>query len=97
VTEQPTTRTPLPLGKIVVSEFARRALVEAGLDAVGLLARHQQGDWGELNAQGRRWNDAAAREGGEVSSYYRLPTGVIVQVVTDPDRSLTVVQLPSGN
>lgn len=84
-------------GKIVVTEFARRALMEAGMDAAGLLARHRGGDWGDLTEQGRRWNDAAARDGGEVSSYYRLPTGVIIQVVTDADRALTVVQLPSGN
>lgn len=87
----------LPIGPVVVTDFAGRALAEAGEALEELLHRHQRGDWGEVNQQGKLWNERALEAGAEVASYYRLSTGVIVQVVTDSDHGYTIVQLLTGN
>ena len=87
----------LPLGRIVISDFARRALTEADQDVEQFLARHQRGDWGEVDATGRNHNDHAAVHNLDVTSYYRLATGVILTITTEYDRAVTRVELFSGN
>ncbi len=86
----------LPLGQIEISDFARRALAEADQDVEQFLARHQRGDWGEVDATGKAHNDHAATHGLDVTSYYRLATGVILTVTTEYDRAVTRVELLSG-
>ena len=89
-------RTRLTLGRIEISEFARRALSEADQDVEPFLARHQRGDWGEVDATGAAHNDQAARCGFDVTSYYRLKTGVIITITTEYDRVVTRVELWSA-
>ena len=86
----------LRLGAVAVSDFARRALAEADQDVEQFLARHQRGDWGELDATGQAHNDHAAVHDLAVTSFYRLATGTILTVTTEYDRSITRVDLFSG-
>ncbi|MDQ3548788.1 MAG: hypothetical protein M3439_08205 [Chloroflexota bacterium] len=86
----------LPLGQIEISDFARRALAEADQDVEQFLARHQRGDWGEVDATGKAHNDHAATHDLDVTSYYRLTTGVILTITTEYDRAVTCVELLSG-
>lgn len=87
----------LSLGKIEITDFARRALVEADQDVEQFLARHQRGDWGEVDATGRAYNDDAAANDLDVTSFYRLATGVILTVTTEYDRLFTRVELFSSS
>jgi hypothetical protein len=87
----------ISLGRITVSDFARRALAEADHEVEPFLARHARGDWGEVDAIGQAHNDHAAARDLDVTSYYRLPTGVIITITTEFDRSFTRVELFSGN
>lgn len=85
------------LGRIVISDFAARALAETD-EAVGqFLARHQRGDWGEVDATGTAFNNHAAANDLDVTSYYRLRTGVILTITTEFDRAMTRVELFSGS
>ena len=43
---------------------ALAALVRASQDAAVLLARHVRGDWGEVDAEDRKLNDAAVDHEG---------------------------------
>ncbi|GKS83660.1 methyltransferase [Acidovorax sp. SUPP2522] len=73
------------------------------LDSKGLvdphryLHRHLRGDWGEMDDEGRRANDAAFQSGGLLTSRYAVTRRLSLVVVTNGDRSLTVIQLPEEN
>jgi hypothetical protein len=84
---------PLPLGKVVATPGALKAIAEAGGDPFDYLARHATGDWGELCAFDRRQNEVALRTGERVLSSYETPAGK-VWVITEADRSVTTILLP---
>lgn len=85
------------LGEITISDFARRASAESGEDLQSFLARHQRGDWGEVDATGQLHNDHAVSHDLDVTSYYRLATGVVLTVTTEYDRAFTRVDLLSAS
>lgn len=87
----------LQLGRIEIADFARRALAEAGQDVEPFLARHQHGDWGEVDHTGKSHNDHAAAHDLDVTSFYRLTTGVILTITTEFDRTVTRVELFSAS
>ncbi len=84
---------PLPLGRVVATPGALKALSEAGEHPFGYLARHAAGDWGELCVFDHRQNEIALREGHRVFSSYETPEGR-VWVITEADRSVTTILLP---
>jgi hypothetical protein len=86
---------PLPLGRVVATPGALKLLSEASEeDFFGYLARHATGDWGELCAFDRRQNQIALRNGKRVLSSY--PVGrECVWVITEADRSVTTILLPT--
>lgn len=61
----------------------------------GLLARHVQGDWGDLNANGLKTNDDALKVGGRLFSAYEITPTTEFWIITAEDRSATRVLLPS--
>jgi hypothetical protein len=87
----------LSLGQIDISDFAHRALREANQDVEQFLARHQRGDWGEVDAAGEAHNVHAAAHDLDVTSYFRLAIGVVLTITTEFDRAFTHVELLSGN
>ncbi|MDP9457823.1 MAG: hypothetical protein M3Q49_12675 [Actinomycetota bacterium] len=85
---------PLPLGRVLATPGALRALSEAGKDPLRLLARHALGDWGELDAHDRRENERSLENGWRVLSSY--PVGdEKIWALTEADRSCTTILLPS--
>jgi hypothetical protein len=58
------------------------------------LLRHGAGDWGEVDAEDRKANDAAVKEGTRILLVYTLNTGVRIWLITERDRSVTTVLLP---
>ncbi len=83
------------LGQIYATTNALAACDRSGVDPQMLLDRHAGGDRGEHGGNGIPWN-----KGERVtSSYllpveYPLPATTTVWVVTEPDRSVTLLLLP---
>lgn len=96
-TERNTERYARPLfslGQTSGTPGALAALEAAGVSAASLFQRHITGDWGDLDDHDRAMNAAALREGERLLSSYRLPTGVKVWIITEADRSHTLLLLP---
>jgi hypothetical protein len=62
-------------------------------DVYGSLARHQSGDWGELSKADWAANHQAARQGLRVLSAYASGDGNKFWIITEADRSSTLVLL----
>ena len=84
----------LPLGRCVATPGAIRTLEEAGVSPASLLARHMNGDWGELSESDRQANEHAVKHGLRVLSAHRLRTGEKIWIITEADRSSTTILLP---
>ena len=59
------------------------------------LARHANGDWGELSESDREANEYALKHGLRVLSAYTLSSGEKIWIITEADRSRTTILLPS--
>ena len=84
-----------PLGRIVATPRALEALEEAGERSSALLTRHVVGDWGELDEHDRSENETSLAEGRRLLSAYSLSTGARLWIITEADRSVTTLLLPS--
>ena len=84
-----------PLGQVVATPGALAALREADQAAEMFLARHAVGDWGDLCADDHKENDLSLREGFRLLSSYILKDGQKLWIITEADRSVTTLLLPS--
>lgn len=82
------------LGQIAGTPAAIEQLRSIGITPAELLARHVTGDWGNLCPDDKETNLEAARFGGRILSSYDLACGT-VWVITEADRSVTTILLPS--
>ena len=83
------------LGRIVATPGALEALKEAGERPATLLKRHIAGDWGELDDHDRQENERSIADGCRLLSAYTLSTGAKLWIITEADRSVTTLLLPS--
>ena len=83
-----------PLGRTLATPGALRALEAACMNAGMLLDRHHRRDWGNIHPEDVGLNEEALRTGGRLLSVYPLPTGEIVWIITEADRSATTLLLP---
>lgn len=84
------------LGRLVATPGALEALQTAGVSPYHLLARHQAGDWGDLDQEDRAANDRAVRERSRLLSRYDVPGAPEpIWIITEWDRSITTLLLPS--
>lgn len=83
------------LGKIVATPGALDALLQAGQTPEQFLLLHQLGDWGIVDEVDKKENDFSVQEGLRILSAYRLATEVKIWVITESDRSVTTILLPS--
>jgi len=83
------------LGRTVATPGALAALEEAKQSPVEFLARHQAGDWVEMDDEDRRQNELSLRRGSSVFSAYHTVAGARLWVITEADRSSTTILLPS--
>ena len=84
-----------PLGQLVATPGALRALEEAGQSPSFFLDKHVAGDWGEVDDEDKRLNDEALVNGDRLLSAYRTLRGVKIWIITEADRSSTCTLLPS--
>ena len=93
---QHTQRKPLfALGHLVATPGALQALEESDENAAAFIARHLKGDWGKLCNEDRKANDAAVEQGLRILSSYTTSTGTKLWIITEADRSVTTLLLPS--
>lgn len=80
------------LGQTVATQGAVHSLSPD--DILVAFARHQSGDWGELDDEDKQANERALHEEGRLVSKYVSVNGTPFYVITEWDRSLTTVLLP---
>lgn len=80
-------------GRIVVTRAAVEVLLPA--DMFAALARHLHGDWGDLGEEDWEANEVGLAEGERLLSVYRSSVGEKFWIITEWDRSLTTILLPS--
>ena len=84
-----------PLGRTVATPGALDLLTRTGTDPGQVLARHHAGDWGEgLDGEDKQANEDALKHGSRLLSCY-LVDGERLWVITEADRSITTLLLPS--
>lgn len=88
-------RPRFTLGQIVGTPPGLAALEDAGENPKLYLERHCRGDWGDVDKHDARANDAAVKNGERILSAYTLKTGVQIWIITEWDRSVTTILLPS--
>ena len=83
-------------GNCVITPGAQSLLEEEQLTSASILDRHVVGDWGEISPEDCEENELSLREGQRLMSVYSLPkTGEKIWVMTEWDRSITTLLLPS--
>ena len=81
------------LGQIVITNNAHDVLTSRDLNEA--LIRHLEGDWGQVCESDRQLNDSAVDDGGRIMSEYCSASGVRFWIITEYDRSVTTILLPS--
>ena len=84
----------VPLGRVLATPRALRALALAGACGVDFLTRHASGDWGDVDAHDWAANDRALLADERLLSAYSLPTGERLWIITEADRSASTLLLP---
>ena len=83
------------LGRVVATPGALAAIGVSGDDLSTYLARHQSGDWGDVDEHHRKENQLSLEQGLRLMSVYTLNiTGAKIWVITEADRSSTCILLP---
>lgn len=86
-------RIKFDVGQIVITPAASAALEANGQTIDELLARHSAGDWGDVTDQVRIVNQRGLVEHFNLQSAYPLGDGPRLVVVTNSQRTLTLVHL----
>jgi hypothetical protein len=83
------------LGRLVATPGALELLTRSEQTPLEFLARHSRGDWGECCADDATENDFSVKAGFRIFSVYRARNGEKLWVITEADRSVTTLLLPS--
>ncbi len=87
--------TPFPLGRIILTDNARRRLDPE--DVQEALRRHACGDWGPapLGAEGPC--EAGLQKGERLISFHESRVGFLFSVITEADLSATIILMPGDH
>jgi hypothetical protein len=91
---EPMQSPKFPLGHVVATPGALRAMADAGHAPNEFLNRHVRGEWGDLCEEDRRENEFSVAEGLRILSAYGLRDGTKIWIITEADRSSTCILLP---
>ena len=83
------------LGQIVATPGALEAIEKSQQSPSDFLARHLEGDWGDLCDEDKEANDQALIDGSRIFSSYQICKEEKIWVITEADRSSTTILLPS--
>lgn len=80
------------LGRLAATPAALAALANLGRVPLEFVDRHARGDWSDADAEGNRFAEVY---GLRIFSSYAVTPDLTVWVITEADRSVTTVLLPS--
>ena len=83
-----------PLGRVVATPGALAALEKAEQLPAEFLDRHVNGDWGEMPEADKQENELSVEQGFRLLSAYTTSAGDRVWILTEADRSATILMLP---
>jgi hypothetical protein len=83
-----------PLGQVVATQGALRALQKAEQSPMEFVGQHMAGDWGDLDEEDQGENAFAVRRGFRILSAYTTSAGDRLYVITEAVRSVTTLLLP---
>jgi len=83
-----------PLGRVVATPGALNALEKAEQLPAEFLDRHVNGDWGEVPDADKQENERAVEQGLRILSAYTTSAGDKLWILTEADRSATILMLP---
>ena len=85
------------LGRVLMTPGALDAMVDAGVRPSQLVSRHVFGDWGDVDKDDANSNQIALKKNNplRILSAYKLTNGFTVWIITEHDRSVTTLLLPS--
>ena len=89
------TKPKFPLGRLAITPGAINALQESGQLPIDFLSRHASGDWGEVSKEDQQENEFSIQNGFRILSAYRTKQGERLWIITEADRSVTTLLLPS--
>ena len=76
--------------------YATPGALALEVDLMKYMHRHHCGDWGEeLCSEDKAANEQALKDGSRLLSCYRTPAGDRLYIITEWDRSVTTIMLPS--
>ena len=85
-----------PTGQLVMTAGVDGLVRQGQLNPSSYLRRHISGDWGDLDDCDRRQNDAALLSGEDrLFSSYQVAPDLKLWIITEWDRSVTTLLLPS--
>ncbi len=85
-----------PPGQVVMTTGVDELVRQGRLNPTPYLRRHLHGDWGDLSGDDRRLNDAALASGEDrLFSSYQVMPDLKLWIITEWDRSVTTLLLPS--
>jgi len=83
-------------GQVVMTTGVDELVRQSRLNPTPYLRRHLHGDWGDLSGDDRRLNDAALASGEDrLFSSYQVTPNLKLWIITEWDRSVTTLLLPS--
>lgn len=83
-------------GDIVMTTGVAELVQQGRLNPTPYLRRHLGGDWGDLEEDDRHQNDATLASGEDrLFSSYQIDRDLKLWVITEWDRSVTTLLLPS--
>lgn len=84
------------LGQVLLTSGAVKTFEEnPQTSALELLKRHMAGDWGDLCKDDAELNNEAVKVGDRIMSSYLIAPNCKIWIITEHDRSVTTLLLPS--
>jgi hypothetical protein len=83
-----------PLGQIVATPGALAAIERNSARPLTFLARHQAGEWGDLDSADVGENEYSVNRELRLLSAYMLSDRTRIWIITEADRSSTCILLP---
>jgi hypothetical protein len=84
-----------PPGRLVATPGALALLDETNKSPLEFLSRHLRGDWGDLCEEDKTENELGLKYGFRLMSSYQVAQTEKVWVITEADRSVTTLLLPT--
>ena len=84
-----------PAGQCVATPGALSLLEQANKSPLEFVSRHLRGDWGDLGQDDKAENELSLKHGFRLMSSYQVTETEQLWIITEADRSVTTLLLPS--